>query len=68
MKKEFRYVINTENFEVWSDVRAGPHTTSHLKGHLIFGDVVQDDEALFLSFSGAETEFLSWTEAEKRFD
>lgn len=55
-----------QNSERSSDVPEGLHTSPHLKGHLIFGDVVQDDEAFFLRFSGAETEFLSWTEAEKK--
>lgn len=63
----------------YADVRARTHTHSHtqfpyarkrrpahLEGHLVFGHVAQDDEALFLHVSGTEAELLRRAAGEEK--
>lgn len=37
---------------------------TNLEGHLILGDVGQDNEAFLFRVFGAKAEFLCWTEGE----
>lgn len=39
---------------------------AHLEGHLVFGHVAQDDEALFLHVSGTEAELLRRAAGEEK--